>query len=302
MQLHLQEAVSPQARALRQRDASGEYRQCRVVVEHRPVRLVQLGIRQSRRQVFMERMDGPILWQLLKDRIRTLHPMAGRGGHRYALVHHAESPQRPALLQPLRQAQDNLSAPDVKDSLCESEPVSRSVGLRLSVPQTDETTIVNFRHLLERNSLGLGMLEEIDAHLESQGLPLREGPIVDSTIIEVLSSIKNGAGEWDPKMHHSKEWNQWHSGMKAHIGMDATTGLVHGMSTPVSNVHAVTGTHNLLYRLEQVVWSDAGYQGWAGERRTWGWRWNGRWRFVRGAGESWRPGAGRRWRRRWRHR
>ena len=137
----------------------------------------------------------------------------------------------------------------------------RFVGLKLSGALPDETTILNFRHLLERHSLGEGLLQEINAHLESQGLRLREGTIVDASIIEAPSSTKNRAGERDPEMHQTKKGNQWHFGMKVHIGVDADTGLVHSMNTTAANVHDVTEAHNLLHGGEKVVWCDAGYQG-----------------------------------------
>ena len=120
----------------------------------------------------------------------------------------------------------NLSDPGMEDLLyesgSESEPVRRFVGLRLSGPLPDETTILNFRHLLEKHNLGQGLLDEINAHLESEGLKLREGTIVegtivDATIIEAPSSTKNRAGERDPEMHQTRKGSQWHFGM--------TTGL-----------------------------------------------------------------------------
>ena len=137
----------------------------------------------------------------------------------------------------------------------------RFAGLKLSGPLPDETTILNFRHLLEQHSLGQGLLAEINANLESQGLKLREGTIVDATIIEAPSSTKNRAGERDPEMHQTKKGNQWHFGMKAHIGVDAGTGIVHSMSATGANVHDVTEAHKLLHGGETVVWGDAEYQG-----------------------------------------
>ncbi len=131
----------------------------------------------------------------------------------------------------------------------------------LSGPLTDETTILNFRHLLERHNLVRSLLEEINAHLESQGLKLRERTIVDATITEAPSSTKNRARERDPEMYQTKEGKQWHFGMKAHIGVDSETGIVHSMSATAANVHDVTETHHLLQRGETVVWGDAGYQG-----------------------------------------
>ena len=155
----------------------------------------------------------------------------------------------------------NLSDPGMEDLLYESDPVRRFAGLKLSGPLPDETTILNFRHLLEKHNLGPGLLGEINAHLESQGLKLREGTIVDATIIEAPSSTKNRAGERDPEMRQTKKGNQWHFGMKAHIGVDSETGIVHSMSTTSANVHDVTEAHHLLHGGETVVWGDAGYQG-----------------------------------------
>ena len=137
----------------------------------------------------------------------------------------------------------------------------RFVGLKLSGAPPDETTILNFRHLLERHSLGEGLLQEINTHLESQGLRLREGTIVDASIIEAPSSTKNRAGERDSEMHQTKEGNQWHFGMKVHIGVDSDTRLVHSMTTTAANAHDVTEAHHLLHGGETVVWGDAGYQG-----------------------------------------
>ena len=102
------------------------------------------------------------------------------------------------------------------------------MGLNLTEALPDETTILNFRHLLERHELGKGLLEEINAHLASQGLRLREGTILDASIIEAPSSTKNRSGERDPEMHQTKKGNRWHFGMKAHIGVDADTGIVNG--------------------------------------------------------------------------
>ena len=158
----------------------------------------------------------------------------------------------------------NLSDPGMEDLLYEAESVRRFAGLKLSEALPDETTILNFRHLLERHNLGQGLLEEISAHLESQGLKLREGTVVDASIIEAPSSTKNRAGERDPEMHQTKKGNQWHFGMKLHIGVDSETGLVHRMSATAANAHDVSEAHNLLHRGlggETVVWGDAGYQG-----------------------------------------
>ena len=209
--------------------------------------------RRTRRELFLERMDGLIPWQKLEERIRPVYAKRGMGRPPYPL---------PAMLRiHCVQLFYNLSDPGMEDLLYEAESVRRFVGLSLSEALPDETTILNFRHLLERHELGRGLLEEINAHLESQGLRLREGTIVDASIIEAPSSTKNRSGERDPEMHQTKKGNQWHFGMKAHIGVDADTGIVHSMSTTAANAHDVTEAHNLLHGGETQVWCDAGYQG-----------------------------------------
>ena len=209
--------------------------------------------RKTRRELFLERMDGLVPWQRLEERIRPVYPKAGKGRRPYPL----------AVMLRIHCVQlfYNLSDPGVEDLLYEAESVRRFVGLKLAGDLPDETTILNFRHLLERHSLGEGLLQEINAHLESQGLRLREGTIVDASIVEAPSSTKNRAGERDPEMHQTKKGNQWHFGMKVHIGVDADTGLVHSMSTTAANAHDVTEAHDLLHGGEKVVWCDAGYQG-----------------------------------------
>ena len=109
--------------------------------------------------------------------------------------------------------------------------------------------------------MGQSLFEEINRHLESQGLRLREGTIVDASIIEAPSSTKNRAGDRDPAMRQTKKGNEWHFGMKVHIGADAETGVVHSVTTTPANVHDVTEAHRLLHGREKRVWGDAGYQG-----------------------------------------
>ncbi len=209
--------------------------------------------RKTRREIFLERMEGLIPWQRLEDRIRSVYPKPGKGRRPYRLS---------AMLRiHCVQLFYNLSDPGMEDLLYEAESVRRFVGLNLTEALPDETTILNFRHLLERHQLGKGLLEEINAHLEFQGLRLREGTIVDASIIEAPSSTKNRSGERDPEMHQTKKGNQWHFGMKAHIGVDSKTGIVHSLSTTAAHVHDVTEVHHLLHGGETQVWCDAGYQG-----------------------------------------
>ncbi len=145
----------------------------------------------TRRELFLERMDGLIPWEKLEGRIAPHYPKAGQGRHPYPLS---------AMLRiHCVQLFYNLSEPGMEDLLCESDPVRRFAGLKLTGSLPDETTILHFRHLLEKHSLGEGLLQEINGHLESLGLKLREGTIVDATIIEAPPSTKNRNKERDPE-------------------------------------------------------------------------------------------------------
>ena len=139
--------------------------------------------------------------------------------------------------------------------------VRRFVGLRLSGALPDETTILHFRHLLEKHGLGEALFEEINTHLASLGLRLKTGTIVDASILTAASSTKNRTGERDPEMHQTKKGNQWYFGMKAHIGVDAESGLAHSLVTTPANTSDVATAHALLHGGEERVWGDAGYQG-----------------------------------------
>ena len=209
--------------------------------------------RKTRREKFLERMDGLIPWEQLEERIRPFYPKAGRGRRPYELS--------TMLRVHCVQLFYNLSDPGMEDMLYEVESVRRFAGLKLSGPLPDETTILNFRHLLDKHELGVGLFEEINRHLESQGLRLQEGTIVDASIIAAPSSTKNRGKERDPEMHQTKKGNEWHFGMKVHIGVDSQTGVVHSVSTTPANVHDVIETPRLLHGGETQVWCDAGYQG-----------------------------------------
>ncbi len=134
-------------------------------------------------------------------------------------------------------------------------------GLAGSPRIPDETTILRFRHLLEKNDLAARVMATINAGLAQQGLMLKTGTVVDATIIAAPSSTKNKDGERDPEMHQTKKGNAWHFGMKAHIGVDAESGLVHTVIGTAANVNDVTQGAALLHGEEEVVFADAGYRG-----------------------------------------
>ncbi|MEA0854413.1 IS5 family transposase, partial [Xanthomonas campestris pv. campestris] len=125
----------------------------------------------------------------------------------------------------------------------------------------DETTILNFRRLLETHGLAARMLEAVNAHLARKGQSLRSGTIVDATLIAAPSSTKNADHARDPEMHQTKKGNQWYFGMKAHIGVDEFSGLVHHVHCTAANVADVTVTHTLLHGKEDSVFGDSGYTG-----------------------------------------
>ena len=125
----------------------------------------------------------------------------------------------------------------------------------------EKSTILRFRHRLEKHKLADGILATVNDLLSSQGLLLRQGSAVDATLIAAPSSTKNKSGKRDPEMHSSKKGNQWHFRMKAHIGVDAASGLVNTVRGTAGHVADVTEGSSLLYGEEAVVFADAGYQG-----------------------------------------
>ena len=209
--------------------------------------------RKTRREVFLERMDGLMPWKAMEKKIAKHYPKGENGRPPYPL---------PVMLRVhCLQLFYNLSDPAMEDALYEIESMRRFAGLRLSDRLPDETTILNFRHLLEKHGLGEKLFKEINRHLAVQGLMLREGSIVDATIISAPSSTKNESGERDPEMHQTRKGNQWFFGMKMHIGVDDALGLIHSIATTSANEHDVTVTGQLLHGEEKRVWGDAGYIG-----------------------------------------
>ena len=128
-------------------------------------------------------------------------------------------------------------------------------------PAPDETTICKFRHLLEANGLGEAIFQKVGEHLKGRGLRVSGGTIVDATLINAPSSTKNRAKKRDPEMRQTKKGNQWYFGMKAHIGVDARTKLIHSVATTPANVHDSQVLTELLHGEEREVWGDSAYQG-----------------------------------------
>ncbi len=209
--------------------------------------------KRTRREVFLAEMDKVVPWKALLALIEPAYPKAGRGRPPYAL----ETMLRIHLMQNWF----GFSDPAMEEALYEIAPVRQFAHLSLTRAIPDETTILNFRHLLEANDLAPKLLQCVNGHLCDRGLLLKRGTMVDATIIAAPSSTKNADNERDPEMHQTKKGNQWHFGMKAHIGVDVDSGLVHTVTTTPANESDVAQVADLLHGKEEVVHADAGYTG-----------------------------------------
>jgi IS5 family transposase len=156
----------------------------------------------------------------------------------------------------------NLSDPAMEEALYDTPMFRDFVGLDVGEDHLpDESTILRFRHLLEAHNLSIQILATVNATLTAKGLLLKQGTVVDATLIAAPSSTKNSSGERDPEMHQTKKGNQWHFGMKAHAGVDADSGLVHTVTTTAANAHDITQASELLHGQETDVFADSGYRG-----------------------------------------
>lgn len=211
--------------------------------------------KRTRREKFLAEMERIVPWARLIGVIEPLYPKSGRVGRQPIGV--------PKLLRMYcLQQWYGLADEALEDALYDSQALRDFVGIDLSresVP--DATTLLKFRRLLQANDLTRALFDEINAHLSGQGLLMRAGTIVDATIIAAPSSTKNEDNARDPEMHQTKKGNQWHFGMKAHIGVDAESGLVHSVIGTAANVNDVTQAGALLHGDEDDAFGDAGYRG-----------------------------------------
>jgi transposase, IS5 family len=224
--------------------------------------------KRTRREKFLAEMERIVPWARLMAVIEPLYPKSGRVG-------------RPPIGVPkmLRmyclQQWYGLADEALEDSLYDSQSLRDFVGIDLSresVP--DATTLLKFRRLLQDNDLTRALFDEINAHLSEQGLLMRAGTIVDATIIAAPSSTKNEGKTRDPEMYQTKKGNQWFFGMKAHIGVDAQSGVVHSVVGTAANVGDVTQAGALLHGDETHAFGDAGYRGVDKREEAQGPRWH----------------------------
>jgi transposase, IS5 family len=212
--------------------------------------------KRTKREKFLAEMDQVVPWPALIALIEPHYPKTGSKGGR------PPYPLATMLRIHLMQQWYSLSDPAMEDALIEVPTMRRFAGIdMLSDRIPDETTILAFRHLLEKHSLGEQIFETVKAHLKERGMAMKQGTIIDATLIAAPSSTKNKAGERDPEMHQTKKGNQWYFGMKIHAGVDKDSGLIHSIVTTAANVHDLTPAAELLHGEEEVVYADAGYQG-----------------------------------------
>ena len=212
----------------------------------------------TRRAQFLADMDRVIPWPELAAAVETVYPKISEAGGRPPI------PLERMLRVYFLQLWFNLSDPAVEEALYDSVAMRDFAGIDLGTEGApDETTVCKFRHLLERNKLGKTLLKAVNDHLRRSGIKIANGTIVDATIINAPSSTKNKDGKRDPQMHQTAKGRQWYFGMKAHLGVDSKTKLIHTVLASAANVAdalALALAH-LLRGKETRVWGDQAYRG-----------------------------------------
>ena len=215
---------------------------------------LNLSTKKTRKREFLEQMNKVVPWDVLVGVVEPHWPKSKTGRPPFAI----ETMLRIHYLQQWF----GLSDPAMEEALHDM-PVYREFakldGVLDRLP--DESTILRFRHLLEKHDLATDMLRIVNDLLAYKGLLLKSGTAVDATLISAPSSTKNAEGKRDPEMHQTKKGNQWYFGMKAHIGADAGTGYVHSVTATAANVHDLDEAANLVRDDDEVAYADAGYQG-----------------------------------------
>lgn len=208
----------------------------------------------TRRAAFLAEMERVVPWDAFCALIAPHYPRRGNGRPPVGL----DCMLRIYFLQQWF----NLSDPGAEEALYESQSMRRFAGIDLGrEPVPDETTICKFRHLLERHDLGRRLFQAVHDHLEARGVRVATGTIVDATLIDAPSSTKNQAKARDPEMHQTCKGRQWYFGMKAHVGVDSRTKVIHAVVATAANVADATILPDLLHGAETRVWGDQAYRG-----------------------------------------
>ena len=211
--------------------------------------------KKTRKEQFLEEMDSIIPWKELTDAIEPFYPNPKGAGRRPIGI---ERMLRIHFIQHWF----NLSDPAAEEALYDSRSLRQFVGIDLGrEPVPDETTICKFRHLMEKHNLGDQLFHLVNQYLQENGMKVSRGTIVDASIINAPSSTKNKKKERDPEMRQTRKGNQWYFGMKAHIGVDSRTKLIHSVVATAANVHDSQVLPDLLHGEETRVWGDSAYSG-----------------------------------------
>ena len=214
---------------------------------------LNLSTKRTRKREFLAQMERVVPWSELEALVAPHAPEGRRGRPPFAV--------RTMLRIHFMQQWFTLSDPAMEEALHDVPLFREFAGLNYEVRLPDESTILRFRHLLEEHKLAEQILQTVNEMLQVKGLLLKAGTVVDATLIAAPSSTKNDSGQRDPEMHQTKKGNQWYFGMKAHIGVDADSGLVHTVKGTAANVNDVVEANSLLHGQETDAFGDAGYQG-----------------------------------------
>lgn len=214
---------------------------------------LDLHCKKTRKREFLEQMEQVVPWAELVALIAPYYPEGRNGRPPFAL----ESMLRTHFMQQWF----TLSDPAMEEAFFDVPLYREFAQLQEFERLPDESTILRFRHRLEEHKLAGQILATVNALLSQRGLLLKAGTVVDATLIAAPTSTKNKDKSRDPEMHSSKKGSQWYFGMKAHIGVDAESGLVHSVRGTAGHVSDIAEGNALLHGLEAVAFGDAGYQG-----------------------------------------
>jgi IS5 family transposase len=210
--------------------------------------------RKTRRAIFLEEMEQVVPWRELCALVEPHYPKPGNGRPPVGV----ERMLRIYFLQQWF----NLSDPAVEEALYDSAVMRQFVGIDLGCePVPDESTVCKFRHLLEEHHLGEQILGQVNLHLQAKGVRITTGTIVDATILHAPSSTKNQEQQRDPEMHQTRKGKQWYFGMKAHVGVDSKTKIIHTAVATSANIADSAVLPDLLHGDETRVWGDQAYRG-----------------------------------------
>lgn len=209
----------------------------------------------TRKEQFLNQMDQIIPWKELSKAIEPHYPKPKGSGRRPVGIERM-------LRIHFMQHWFNLSDPGMEEALYDIPAMRDFAGIDLgNEAAPDETTICKFRHLLEKKNLGERLFHLVNAYLQENNLFVSKGTIVDATLIDAPTSTKNKDKQRDPEMHQTRKGNQWYFGMKAHIGVDSQSKLIHSVAVTAANVHDSQLLEDLLHGEETVVWGDSAYSG-----------------------------------------